>query len=172
MDCRATFWLEAAYVGSRGIKIPVTFQLDQMPDQYLALGPRLLDQVPNPFFGLVSTGTLSQPTVTRGQLLRPFPQFTAVSFNQNDAGASTYHAFQARVEKRFARGLTLLASYTNSKLISDTDSLKAFVGNDFSPGNQDNNNLRLERAVAPQDVPQRLVVSYLYELPFGKGKPF
>jgi hypothetical protein len=161
---------EATYVGSRGVKIPVSFQLDQMPDQYLSMGTRLIDQVPNPFFGLVSTGTLSQPTVTRGQLLRPYPQFTGVGFNQNDAGSSTYHAFEARIEKRFARGLTLLASYTNSKLISDTDSLKAFVGNDFSPGNQDNNNRRLERAVAPQDVPQRLVVSYLYELPLGKGR--
>jgi hypothetical protein len=163
--------VETTYVGSRGVKIPVTFQLNQLPDEYLSLGPRLLDQVANPFHGLVSAGTLSLPSITRGQLLRPFPQFTAVSFNQNDAGSSTYHAFQARIEKRFAQGLTILASYTNSKLISDTDSLKSFVGNDFSPGNQDNNNLRLERAVAPQDVPQRLVVSYIYELPFGKGKP-
>src|SRR5262249_24072285 len=70
---------EATYVGSRGVKIPATFQLNQLPDQYLALGQRLLDQLPNPFYGLVSTGTLGQPTVTRGQLLRPYPQFTAVS---------------------------------------------------------------------------------------------
>ncbi len=163
---------EATYAGSRGVKIPVTFQLNQMPDQYLSLGSRLLDQVANPFASLVTVGTLSQPTVTRGQLLRPFPQFTGVSFSQNDAGSSTYHSFQARIERRFSRGITVLASYTNSKLISDTDALKAFVGNEFSPGNQDNNNLRLERAVAPQDVPQRLVLNYVYELPFGKGKHF
>jgi Carboxypeptidase regulatory-like domain/TonB dependent receptor len=162
---------EASYVGSRGVKIPVTFQMDQLPDQYLALGSRLLDQVANPFYGLVSVGTLSLPTVTRGQLLRPYPQFTGVSFSQNAAGSSTYHAFEALVEKRFTRGLTLLASYTNSKLITDTDSLKGFVG-DVSVGVQDNNNRRLERAVGTTDVPQRLVMSYIYELPFGKGKPF
>jgi hypothetical protein len=164
--------IETGYVGSRGVKIPITFQMNQLPDQYLPMGSRLLQQVTNPFFGIVTSGTLSQPTVTLGQLLRPFPQFTGLSFNQNDAGSSVYHAFQARVEKRFARGLSFLLSYTAAKLISDTDSLKAFVGNDFSPGNQDNNNLRLERAVPPQDVPQRLVLSYVYELPFGKGKRF
>ena len=76
------------------------------------------------------------------------------------------------MEKRFSQGFTLLAAYTKSKLISNTDSLKAFVGNDFSPGVQDSNNLRLERAVAPQDVPERLVITYIYELPFGKGKRF
>ena len=162
--------LEAAYVGSRGVKIPVSFQMDQLPDRYLALGSHLLDQVTNPFYGIVTAGTLSQPTVTRGQLLRPYPQFTGVSFAQNDAGSSIYHAFELRVEKRLSQGFSLLASYTKSKFISDTDSLKAFVGTDFSPGNQDNNNRRLERALAPQDVPQRLVVSYVYELPFGKGK--
>src|SRR5260370_2275235 len=136
------------------------------------MGSRLLQQVTNPFFGIVTSGTLSQPTVSLGQLLRPFPQFTGVSFNQKDGGSSFYDAFRAGVKKRFSRGLSFLLSYPASKLISDTDSLKAFVGNDFSPGNQDNNNLRLERAVPPQDVPQRLVLSYVYELPFDKGKRF
>ena len=37
---------------------------------------------------------------------------------------------------------------------------------------QDNNNLRGERAVSGFDVPQRLIVSYVYDLPFGKGKHF
>ena len=164
--------LEGGYVGSRGIKIPFTFQQNQLPDQYLALGSRLLDQVTNPFFGLVASGNLAQPTVTRGQLLRPYPQFTGVSFSANSAGASTYHSFQARVERRFSDGLTLLAAYANSKLISNTEGLKTFVDGEFAAGPQNNNNLRLERSVAPQDVSQRLVMNFIYELPFGKGRHF
>lgn len=161
--------IEGGYVGSRGIKIPMTFQLNQLPDEYLSLGSQLLTQVPNPFRDAVSVGTLSQPTVTYGQLLRPYPQFTGVSFPQNSAGASVYHAFQLRVEKRFSKGLTLLGAYTNSKLISDTDSQKTWIEGEFGSGVQNSNNLRLERSLAPQDVSQRLVVNYIYELPFARA---
>jgi hypothetical protein len=164
--------IEAGYVGSRGVKIPATFQLNSLPDQYLSLRQALLDQVPNPFASVVSTGTMSRPTVTRGQLLRPYPQFTGVSFPQNSAGASTYHSFQMRVERRFSKGFSVLAAYTNSKLISDTDGQKSgsWIPGEVSVGAQNPNNRRLERSVAPQDVPQRLVMNYIYELPFGKGK--
>jgi hypothetical protein len=37
---------------------------------------------------------------------------------------------------------------------------------------QDPNNLRLERSVAPQDISQRLVISYVWELPVGRGKRY
>src|SRR6185295_17007570 len=110
----------------------------------------------------------------RGQLLRPFPHFTGVNFPQNSAGSSSYHSFQLRVERRFSKGLSLLAAYTNAKLISDTDGLKSgsWIPGEVSVGAQNPNNRRLERSVAPQDVSQRFVINYIYELPFGKGKPF
>ena len=50
--------VEAGYVGSRGVKLPMTFQLNQLPDEHLALGSRLLEQEPNPFAGLVAVGAL------------------------------------------------------------------------------------------------------------------
>jgi hypothetical protein len=151
--------VEAGYVGSRGVKIPATFQLNTLPDQYLSLKQGLLDQVPNPFASVVTSGTLSRPTVTRGQLLRPYPHYTGVSFSQNRAGASTYHSFQMRIERRFSNGLSLLAAYTNAKLISDTDGLKSggWIPGEVSVGAQNPNNRRLERSVAPQDVSQRFV---------------
>ena len=166
--------IEAGYVGSRGVKLPENFQLNTLPDQYLSLKQGLLDQVPNPFAPVVSSGTMSRPTVTRGQLLRPYPQYTGVLFPAGAAGASTYHSFQLRVERRFSKGLSLVGAYTNSKLISDTDGLKSgsWIPGEVSVGAQNPNNRRLERSVAPQDVSQRLVMNYIYELPFGKGKPF
>ncbi len=164
--------LEAGYVGSRGIKIPISFTMNQLREEQLQLGEALLEKVPNPFFGhWAVTGGLAKSKVQRRQLLRPYPHFSGVTFPSREAGASTFHSFQARVERRFANGFSLLAAYTNSKLISDTDSRKAWVGGgELTAGPQNAYNLRAERSIAPQDVSQRLVTSFLYELPFGRGK--
>jgi hypothetical protein len=85
---------------------------------------------------------------------------------------SIYHAVQFQYEKRFSKGLAILAHYTISKLIDDSS---------FSDGNvgwlggvtdvQNPFNLRLERALSAQDVPQRFVFTVSYQLPFGKGRP-
>ena len=161
--------IEAGYTGSRGIRLPMTFELNQLPDQYLALGSSLLTQVPNPYYGIIQSGSLSTPTVRRGQLLRPFPEFGNVTFNTREAGASTYHSLQLRLERRFAHGLTLLASYSNAKLISDTDTRKNFGVGEMA-NVQDSNNRRLDRSIAPQDVSQRLVMSYVWDVPYrGHG---
>src|SRR6185369_16460522 len=73
------------YSGSRSEHMPVggtvdaTVNINQIDPQYLSLGSALLDLVPNPFFGNAAFGNLaSSATITRGQLLRPFPQFTDV----------------------------------------------------------------------------------------------
>lgn len=163
--------VEAGWVITRGVKIPITFQMDQLPDQYLSLGTQLLQQVKNPFYGLITSGTLSLPTVSYGQLLRPYPEFTGVSFSQQDGGSSTYNAFEMRVEKRLSRGLSLLAAYTNSKWLTNVDTTNSWIAGEFSAPTQDSNNLRAERSLSTWDISQRLVLNYLYELPFGKGKP-
>ncbi|MBI4910653.1 MAG: carboxypeptidase regulatory-like domain-containing protein [Acidobacteria bacterium] len=161
--------LEAGYAGSRGVKIPTTFAMNQLSAEQMQLGDALLENVSNPFFGHPAvSGALAGRTIQRRQLLRPYPQFENVSFPFREAGSSTFHSFQARVERRSAHGLDLLASYTNSKLISDSTSGKPFVGDD-QPGAQNAYNLRAERSVAPQDVSQRLSASALYELPFDRG---
>src|SRR5207244_2610986 len=85
--------LEAAYAGLRGIHQPInSFQLDSMPDQYLSLGTQLNQQVPNPFFGYVANGVLSQRTVQRGQLLLPFPQYTSMPDIGGYRGNTIYHS--------------------------------------------------------------------------------
>ena len=88
-------------------------------------------------------------------------------------GASSYHSFQARVLRRFDSGLTLLASYTSAKLISDNEaSPLSFVGAiNNNPGYQAGKfNRNIERAVDPTDISQALVISSAYELPFGRHK--
>jgi hypothetical protein len=125
--------------------------------------------VPNPFFGIIKGGgSLSQPNVTRGQLLRPYPQFLNVLNFRPDAGNSIYHSFQARLQRQFSHGLSFLLAYTNSKSISDSDSITTFDGN--APSTQNAYDRRADRSLAGTDISQRMVVSFIYELPVGRGR--
>jgi hypothetical protein len=80
---------------------------------------------------------------------------------------SIYHSMQMKVEKHFQGGGTLLAAYTWSKFISDGDTITTWL--DPTGTIQDYNNLRNERALLGSDVPQHVVVSYVNDLPIGKG---
>jgi hypothetical protein len=162
---------DVAYVGSRGVKLEASRSWNQLPDKDLALGNQLNTLVPNPFYGQITQGILAQPTVTTGQLLRPFPQFTNMTATNLPYGNSTYHALQAKVEKRFAHGMTFLFSYSFSKLIDDVAS--NFAGEAVGgAGVQDWNNLRGERSISPYDQTHDAVFSYIWELPVGHGKRF
>jgi hypothetical protein len=78
-----------------------------------------------------------------------------------------------KVERRFHNGLNLLASYTYSKTLTDADSalpsFSQFSGGGFA---QNPFNLKSEKSLSYQDIPHTLVVSYIYELPVGKGRKF
>ncbi len=162
--------VDLTYAGSKGTHLPgPNQQIDQLPDQFLSLGSQLVQQVPNPFVGLVEIGALAQPTVQRGQLLRPFPEYNGVSITSPMNRNSVYHSAQVKVEKRF-RGSSILGSYTWAKLISDTDTLTAWLEPNGGLGVQNSNNLRLERSTANYDVAHRLVVSFAVDLPVGKNQ--
>jgi hypothetical protein len=144
----------------------VSVSLNHVPKQYqdyarelnLQTGRNYLtDSFSNPFRGLVATG-LTGATTTRTQLLRPYPQFTGLT-NMNDSiGTSRYDSFQLKFTKRMAKGLMFRASYTNSKNLERRRYLNA----------QD---AELTQELVTYDIPQRLVISGLWELPFGPGKP-
>jgi len=164
------FAIDVAYAGSHGIGLPQTIQIDQIPDQYLSLGNALNQQVPNPFYGLVTVGTLAQPTVARGQLLRPYPQYNGLSLGTANVGNSIYHSMQLRATKRFSDSLISLA-YTVSKGIGDTEAVVGWLEQSGTPNAfQNANNRRLDRSLNAFDNPQRLVIAYTTALPFGKGK--
>jgi hypothetical protein len=179
----AKFSFVAAYAGSKGTHLAqYSQQINQISDSLLPeaaaqfeKGGRsavtLLSPTPNPFLVNGRALALAAPTTTAGQLLRPYPQYTSVELSGQGSFASTYHSFQLTAQRRFSAGGTLLAAYTNSKLISNTDTLTAWLENNV--GNiQDNNNLRGERSLSSQDVPQRLVISYVLDLPFGQNRHY
>ncbi|MFN7996221.1 MAG: TonB-dependent receptor [Bryobacteraceae bacterium] len=168
------FLVDVAYAGSKGTHLGQGSQLiDQLPDQYLSMGTGLVAQVPNPFLGLITNGSLAAATISRGQLLTAYPQYGGVYDRGAPWGSSSYNSLQLKVEKRIGSG-TFLAAYTWSKFISNMDAVTSWLEGDTGgiAGVQDWNNLRLERSISSDDIPQRLVVSYALDLPFGKGKKY
>jgi hypothetical protein len=158
--------LEVSYVGSHAVKQLLTRNLDALPDEYLSTLPTrdqttinlLTAAVPNPFYPLLPGTSLSGTTVARSQLLEPYPEFTGVSETTNQ-GYSFYNGLQARFEKRFKSGLSTNVSYSWSKLIGGLDYL--------NPGDP-----MPERVINSSDRTQRLVISWVYALPFGTGQRF
>jgi Carboxypeptidase regulatory-like domain/TonB dependent receptor len=187
------FFVSAAYVGSKGTHLEsYSQQVNQIGDNFLgqaaaqcaaqsavtaarcdATGVTLLKSVTNPFFDPTTSTAfaLGTATTTAGQLDRPYPQYTGLSLAGQGSYDSTYHSLQVTVERRFASAGSLLVAYTNSKLISDTDTLTNWL--EVAAGSiQDNNNNKGERSLSSQDVPQRVVISYVLDLPFGHGRKY
>ena len=158
--------LEVSYVGNRGVRQRISRNLNALPNQYLSTSPvrdqatiNLLNaQVVNPFYPLLPGTGLASNTVPRSQLLLPYPQFTAVGMDTNQ-GYSWYHSMQTRFEKRFSSGFMSTLSWTWSKLMEARSYLNA---GDLMP----------ERVISDQDRTQRVAITSIYELPFGKGKPW
>lgn len=160
---------EVGYAGSRGLKLPQARLWNQLPDRFLTLGEELRTLVSNPFAGRISVGPLAQARVTRAQLLRPFPHFTAVTSQSEHWASSSYHALESRLEKRFTHDVTFLASYTYSKLMDY--GIGSFAGEVLSEQTFQNwNALHHEWASSTADMTHRFIVNAVYELPFGRGQ--
>ena len=87
-------------------------------------------------------------------------------------GVGNYNALQMKVQKRFSSGGQILGSYTFSKLMTNAESLTSWLETVGAPGYQNTNNLAGEYSLSGYDSRQRLTVSYVYSLPFGKGQHF
>ena len=159
---------DIGYAGNRGVGFQQDRQINTLPDSALALGAGLRTAVTNPFYGKISSGILAQPTVSRAQLLRPYPQFDGITSVNNSWANSRYHALQMKVEKRYAKGLTILGAWTWSKLMDY--GIGPFGGEAVGgAGFQNWNNLAAEWGTSTSDQTHRLVVNAVYELPFLKG---
>src|SRR5271163_2085112 len=133
-------------------------------------------QVPNPLVGSPNAGLnpVTSPTIHQGQLNRAYPQYFDVDLAGYGCCSSTYNSLQASVTRRFAGGGTLLVAYTNAKLLTNTDTLTSWLeGPTGGVGQvQDWDNLKGEKSLSSQDISQRLVISYVLDLPFGHGKRY
>jgi hypothetical protein len=157
-------FVEIAYVGTRGYDLSTVgesgLSLNQLDPQHMSLGSALNQQVPNPFYGIVNNGVLTQPTVARGQLLRPYPQFTDIIPLYHSGAKSRYNALQITGRKRMSQGLMLEGSYTYAQ------------AREIGMSHQNSYDLEASWALASYDIKHRFVISYLYELPFGHNRRF
>ncbi len=167
--------VEVAYLGSKitRVGIPDT-NSNQLTAEQLAQGTPLLQRVPNPFFGTIPrSSSLGDPTISRAQLLKPYPKYTTVSQYRNNVGTTLYNGFSARLEQRFTRGLSYLLSYTRSKLVDDASSVfdaSILTGPVANYPVADSYNRHLERDYSTGDIPHIFVASAVWEIPVGANR--
>ena len=152
--------LEAAYVGTLNVKELESYNLNDLPDVYLQFGTAQNTAIPNPFFGLFpSNSTLgSGATISQKQFWLAYPQFSSVTIDGLNTGVSTYNALQARAEKRMSHGLSLVGTFSFSKLMHNN--MTSVV------------NARHYRSISSLDQPFLFRLAVVYALPVhfaGRG---
>ena len=157
------FVVDTSYVANRSTHLATTQQINNTPAKYLSTLPVrdqatinfLTAQVPSPFTGLNSVYSAQ---ISRATLLQPYPHFGAMSV-QRSIGYSWYHSLQVKVDKRFSHGSSVQLGYTYSKFMQATEYLNTVDPKPY-------------RVISDMDRPQVLTMSWLLELPFGKGRRF
>lgn len=166
--------VSVGYSGSRSNHMPVggtvdaTVNINQIDPKYLSLGSALLDLVPNPFAGNAAFGNLANSATTRGQLLRPFPQFDNVLAHRVTDARTRYNAMTLRFDKRVRNNWGVNANYTFGRLMDN----QFGESNTYSNRNQnalDNANLDGEWGYSLLDVPHRLNANGTFIVPVGAG---
>jgi len=164
--------VEIGYTGNRGTGLGITNDWNSLPLQYLSRNQFQRDtqfisymsgNVTNPFRGIpqfAATGH-ANATIGKQQLLMAFPQFSGTSgVRSTEAdGFSWYHGFSVRAERRFANGFTVQGNWTWSKFMQATSRINGLYDS-------------LNHVISDGDRPHQLSINGIYELPFGKGKPF
>src|SRR4029079_2627838 len=97
--------VEVSYLGSKSSSIGTPdSNINALTEEQLKLGAALTERVPNPFFRIIPrSSTLRDPTITRAQLLKPFPKYTAVSFYRNNVGRTNYQGLSFSIRQRMSR---------------------------------------------------------------------
>ena len=163
--------LTVGYIGSAGSHLKSGIEnLNNISKSNFGRGDALVN------YDLADNGVGSPYTGFNGnvqQALRPFPQygFIATDCCLQNVGHSSYEALIASLERRFHDGLSVTASYTWSKDITNADS--ALPGtNGGVAQEQDPFDSKSQKSLSIQDIPNTFVSSFLYELPFGENKHF
>ena len=136
--------LEVGYQGAKGTHLPLLYNLNQPP---------------------AGAGSVAQK-----QALRPYPQYGNITFNTS-RGDSSFNGLVVRLEQRFSHGLSFLMAYMHGKSIDDTPGTPYNVTPSRSSA-MDPTNFRRERGLSGFDLRNRMVLSPVYQFPFGKGKPY
>ena len=157
--------LDLAYVGTRGVAL-TTYGPGNSVDPAKAIAPAssLADEQAR-----LAQFQAAAARVNGVGNTRLDPRFNDASLLR-DNGSSTYHSLQAGLQRAMAKGLQMQVSYTWSKSIDNAS--------DYSPGQTTNDrsfaqsqfDFRNERGVSAFDIPHRITLSHVWQLPFFQGK--
>jgi len=191
--------ITVSYVENSGVHLPSRLMpTSQMPPQYLPLGANMINGTPALFTPLTDPTVQQIPAIatmpldpatgnhspfpgfealwaasgngTAGKALSLEPQYRRILPLTEGVATSTYNALQLKVEKRFSRGLTLLASYAWSKTLTDGGSFSSTFSSEFGANNVWN--AKTQKAFSYEDIPNLVSIAYIYDLPVGRGRKF
>jgi hypothetical protein len=168
-EVRGGILLDASFINNSSKHNEDHLPINQLPPQYWSLGPLLNLPFNSPqvqALGYQAPYPGWDMTLPLYRIFLPFPQYANFTDDASNHTSSDYNAGIFKVQKRFSAGLTFLASYTISKYLTDTT---------WSPGSYGSTprnfyDRALEKSLQRFDIPQRVVLSYSYELPLGRGK--
>jgi len=167
---------DVSYVGNHGRRFNLgSLNINTLDPSYFPLGASYLNaSVANPYAGIVP-GSLGAATITRANLMKPFPYMQSVQQSNPRASHFDGNFLYVTMQRRAAEGLQFQGAYTYGKLMtlpiySDIATTAGIT--QTGGGIQNWRNLDADYSVDAIDVTHRGIVAVLYDLPFGKGRPF
>lgn len=166
--------LDASYVGSITVHEAILINTDYWPYEFnqAAFVTNTIGStaVNNPFYGIVPLNRTrgSSATIARQELFRQYPLFANIRNEINPWGRYRYDSLQLKVDKRFTGdrniigGLTMVFSYTFSKMFQETNYLNTWNYDHEKP----------VKELVAYDKPQNIAYSGIWDLPFGRGRHF
>lgn len=176
--------LEVAYDGSYSDQISISHALSYVPAQFYnyaavrsdAVASAMTAPVPNPFLPanfadikasnplfytniLSTSGFFTSKTIQVAQMIRGFQQANGLTQSNLPDGLAKTNSLTVNLTKRFSKGFTINGSYTRLSTWQSTGYINTF---NTEPYWQMSNNGR----------PDRVAISGIYQLPFGKGRKF
>ncbi|MDR3723106.1 MAG: TonB-dependent receptor [Terracidiphilus sp.] len=170
--------LDVSYGGNHGNHFEnFSPNLNALNPQYYSLGTAALSAtVTNPYYGLFTGSTLgTSATITKKQSLLPFPYMQGVGMQNPRNGSYWSNLGMLSVQRRARSGLQVMGAYTFGKVtdagVQGVSDLSAY-GSGTSASPQNPFNPKADHSVDAIDVTHRASASVLYDLPFGKNKPY
>ncbi|MFB3905768.1 MAG: TonB-dependent receptor domain-containing protein [Acidobacteriota bacterium] len=151
---------QLAYVGTRGVHLPINYGYNMCQQTRESTVQYGWDAPTSPTCPLAAERMIAGGGSLDNLII--VPGYWGLS-------SSIYHAMQAKFERRFSRGFSLLANFTWSKLIDDSSSDWGGFWSLDTLG-QDFYDRRSDRSVSAGDIPARLLLASIVRLPFGPGQ--
>ena len=163
-EIRGQFKVDATWFMNIGRHVPHDLLVNMAdPNLSYTYKAQLSQNIANPFYDYLTPdafpGSLrNQATVTRGSLLRPYPQYQALTVNNVGDWRSRYQALQLRVQRSYAAGASILFAYNYNRERNEAyfNDPQQYVNQVFWLGS---NNAR-----------HRMTVAGTYDFPVGKGR--